>query len=407
MNNQNYIAAGQQVLMNTYARQPLAIVKGQGCQVWDGDGKQYLDFVAGIAVNSVGHCHPKVVAAIQKQAETLLHCSNLYWIPGQAQVGEILVKATGLDRIFFCNSGAEANEGALKLARKYAKEKGHPERFAVITMEKSFHGRTLATLTATGQVKVQKGYEPLPNGFCYVPYNTMEAIAAAVNETTCAVLLEPVQGEGGVIVPDTAYMQELAAFCKEKDILLILDEVQTGIGRTGKLFAYEHFGICPDILTMAKALGGGAPTGAFMAREEVASVFVPGDHGSTFGGNPLLMAAAKATLETILTEDLSGRAAQTGQYLMAGLKKLQERFPFIKEVRGLGLLIGIECTGAVAPVITACREAGLLIAGAGPNVLRMVPPLIIGETEVDAALAILSDVFAAAEQMHSQAPPGK
>ncbi len=390
MNNRDIIAKGSKVLMHTYARLPLAIVRGEGCRVWDGDGKEYLDFVAGIAVNSVGHCHPKVVAALQKQAATLIHASNLYWLPGQGEVGAKLAEITGLERVFFCNSGAEANEGALKLARKYAKLKGHRERFAVVTMERSFHGRTLATLTATGQAKVQKGFEPLPNGFRYVPYNDFDAVRVAAADDVCAVLLEPVQGEGGVIVADAAYMQTLAAFCRERDILLILDEVQTGVGRTGTFFAYEHFGIRPDILTMAKALGGGGPVGAFMAREEVAAAFAPGDHGTTFGGNPLMMAAARAVLAVMEEEKLADNAAAVGAYLTEKLETLRRRFPVLGQVRGLGLLLGVVCGAEVAPIQKACLEKGLLLGAAGPKVLRLMPPLTIGKKEADEALAILA-----------------
>ncbi|MDD4572154.1 MAG: aspartate aminotransferase family protein, partial [Clostridia bacterium] len=282
MSNASIMADGQKYVMNTYGRLPIAMVKGKGCHVWDADGKEYLDFVAGVAVNALGHCHPKVVEAIAVQAETLIHCSNLYWIEPQVKLAKLLVENSVYDKVFFANSGAEANEGAIKLARKYAKNSAHPERYEIITMLKSFHGRTLATLTATGQEKVQKGYDPLPPGFKYVPFNDIEALKAAITPYTCAVMLEPVQGEGGVIAADDTYLKQVRALCDEKDMLVIFDEVQVGMGRTGKLFAYQHSGVEADIVTLAKALGGGTPIGAFMAKDAVADSFHPGDHASTF-----------------------------------------------------------------------------------------------------------------------------
>ena len=394
MNNQEIINMGQKYLMNTYGRLPIALVRGEGLRVWDADGKEYLDFITGLAVNSLGHCHPRVAEAIAQQAQTLMHCSNLYWIEPQVRLAKILVDNSVLDQVFFCNSGAEANEGAIKLARKYAKHYLEGEPFEIITMQHSFHGRTLATLTATGQTKYQQGYDPLPAGFKYVPFNDLEALEDAITPATCAVMLEPVQGEGGINVATVEYLQGVKALCKKNRLLLIFDEVQCGLGRTGKMFAYEHYGVHPDIITLAKALGGGFPIGAIMAKQTVAEAFNPGDHASTFGGNPLACAAGIASLETLLDEGLVHNAAQVGQYFIQQLAALQDKFPVIMDIRGKGLMIGVELATEGKPVVDACREQGLLINCTNNYVLRFLPPLNVTVTEVDQVLEIITGCLA-------------
>ncbi len=391
--NAQWLEEGQSCVMNTYGRLPVCMVRGQGVMVYDADGKEYMDFVAGIAVNALGHCHPKVVQAIKDQAETLIHCSNLYWISSQIALAKLLTEHSDFDKVFFCNSGAEANEGAIKLARKYAKYIGHPERYEIISMEKSFHGRTLATLTATGQEKVQKGFSPLPSGFTYVPFNDIAALKAAVSDRTCAIMLEPVQGEGGVIPASDAYMQAIRQLCDERDILLLVDEIQTGLGRTGKLFGYQHSGVTPDIMSLAKALGGGAPVGAFLATDKVAAAFGPGDHGSTFGGNPLVTAAGVAAFTTILEENLPQHAAEMGQYMQEKFLMLQKKHTCIQEVRGRGLLLGLLLDREGAAVVQECMANGLLINCTAQYVLRFVPPLIITKADIDRAVAILDAAF--------------
>jgi acetylornithine aminotransferase/acetylornithine/N-succinyldiaminopimelate aminotransferase len=393
MNNQELKSRGERYLANAYARSEIALVRGQGIKVWDADGKEYLDFVAGVAVNALGHCHPRLVAAVAEQAARLIHCSNLYWVDLQVRLAEVLAGLSGLDRVFFCNSGTEANEAALKLVRKYAYEKGHPERYEIIAMEHSFHGRTMGSLAATAQTKLKGGFEPLVPGFKYVPLNDFGRFREAVTPQTCAVILEPVQGEGGVYVAEAAYLKELVAFCREKDILVIFDEVQCGMGRTGRWFAFEHYGVKPDVLTLAKALGGGVPIGAMLAREEVAQAFHPGDHGSTFGGNPLACAAALAVIQTMEEEGLVANAARQGEYLRRGLEELAQAFPLVKEVRGMGLLLGMELSVPGQPIVNACEKRGLLINCAAGSVLRLVPPLIVTREDIDRALEILSGVL--------------
>ncbi|MBO8129508.1 MAG: acetylornithine transaminase [Peptococcaceae bacterium] len=384
----------ERYVMRTYGRLPLALVRGEGTYVWDADGNKYLDFVAGIAVNSLGHCHPKVVAAVQKQAGILMHCSNLYYIEPQARLARLLVENSACDRVFFCNSGAEANEAAIKLARKYAKAQlGDDCKYEIITALNSFHGRTLAAITATGQPKYQKGFEPLLAGFKYVPFNDLKALEEAVDDRTCAVMLEPLQGEGGVNVASEAYLQGVRALCDRHNLLLILDEVQCGLGRTGKLFAYEHYGIEPDIITLAKALGGGFPIGAMLAKERVAAAFSPGDHATTFGGNPLACAAGLAVVETLLQDGLPDNAVRVGRYFKERLEALLPRYEFAQEVRGKGLMLGMQLRIPGASIERRCRERGLLINCVGGNVLRFVPPLVITEAEVDRALEILEAVL--------------
>ncbi|MGB4504115.1 MAG: acetylornithine transaminase [Syntrophaceticus sp.] len=383
---------GKRYLMQNYAQLPLVIARGDGVRVWDDEGKCYLDFVGGIAVNAVGHCHPRVVAAIREQSEQLIHCSNLYWFEPPVVLAQQLAALSGLDRVFFCNSGAEANEAAIKLARKYAYDHGR-ENPEIIAFTKSFHGRTLGTLAATGQEKFSRGFTPLPEGFRHIPFNDAAELKKAVGPQTAAVLMEPLQGEGGVYPASQKLMETLAELRREEGILLIFDEVQCGLGRTGKAFAYEHYGVKPDILTLAKALGGGLPIGAAVAREEVAEVFQPGTHGSTFGGNPVACAAARAVLQVLQEEGLVEQAANTGEYMKASLKTLQKKYPLIKEVRGIGLLLGMELDRPGQDLVLLCQERGLLINCTAERVIRFLPPLITTRDEVDQALGILDEAL--------------
>lgn len=394
MTNEQLIIEGKKYVMNTYNRLPIALVKGEGAWVWDADGNKYLDFVGGLAVNSLGHCHPKVSDAVALQARELLHCSNLYWIKPQVELARILVEKSGLDKAFFCNSGAEANEAAIKLARKYAKTHYGPEKFEIITMKRSFHGRTLATLTATGQEKFHKGFAPLPEGFKYVPFNDIEALKAAVSPNTCAVLLEPVQGEGGVYVAEQEYLQQVKELCEANGMLLILDEVQCGLGRTGRWFAYQHYGVKPHILSLAKALGGGVAIGAMLAREEVASGFQPGDHASTFGGNPLACAAGVAAMTAMDEEQVITNAREMGSYFIKKLAALAAKYPLIKEIRGKGLMVGVHLNRPGAGIVDYCRKQGLLINCVGRDILRFLPPLNITAEEVDYCISILEEAMA-------------
>ena len=380
-------------VMPTYARYPLTLTGGSGCRVRDDAGREYLDFISGIAVNTLGHAHPRLAEALCRQAGSMLHCSNLFHIPQQQQLAARLAALSGLHRAFFCNSGAEANEAAIKLARKYFYDRDQPRRH-IITATQSFHGRTINTLTATGQDKVKVGFDPLPPGFSHVPLNDIEALRAAVNHSTAAILLEPLQGEGGVNTAHAAYLGQVRELCDEHGILLLLDEVQTGIGRCGTMFAFEQAGIRPDILTLAKGLGGGVPIGAMLADEAVAASFSPGTHGSTFGGNPLSCTAALTVLDVIEEENLLANCRERGAQLAAGLEALGKNYPLIREVRGAGLLVGAaldESADTMAgDIITACRAAGLLILPAGPRVLRFLPPLNVTADEVDEALTKLA-----------------
>jgi predicted acetylornithine/succinylornithine family transaminase len=334
-----------------------------------------------------------VVEAIKAQAQTLLHVSNLYHIEPQIRLAQALCEHSFADKVFFCNSGAEANEAAIKLARRYAKVRWGPDRYEIVCMRDSFHGRTMATLTATGQEKHQRGFEPLLPGFKHIPFNDLGAAEQAIDSRTCAVLVEPIQGEGGVRVPDDDYLPALRQLCSDRDVLLMLDEEQTGMGRTGRLFAYEHWGIEPDVMTLAKALGGGLPIGAMLAKEEVASAFVPGSHASTFGGSPFITAAALAALTAIVEERLPQRAAKTGAYFLGRLRELVQRYPYAKEARGKGLILALELAVPAKPIVDRCLQLGLLILTGGDQVLRFVPPLIIGEAEVDEALSILDQAL--------------
>lgn len=385
----------QEVICSTYARMPVVFVRGRGCRLWDDKGKEYLDFLAGIAVCNLGHCHPEVTATLCRQAETLVHVSNLFHTLPQVELAAQLTRLSFADKVFFANSGAEANEGAIKLARKYAKRISS-DKVEIITAQHSFHGRTLATLTATGQTHYQHGYEPLPAGFKYVPYNDVSALAATMSPRTCAVMLEAVQGEGGINVPDDGYLPAVRDLCDQYGALLICDEIQAGMGRTGKMFAFSHFDVQPDIVTMAKGLGGGVPIGALLATEKVAAAFQPGDHGTTFGGNPLACAAAHATLDVIEQEKLPENAAAMGQYFLQQLARLQEKYPYlIKEVRGKGLMVGVELTRPGRELVMAAMERGALINCTAVQVLRFVPPLIINQNHVDEMVDILDAALAA------------
>lgn len=385
--------AAAQYLMQTYARQPISIIRGRGSKVYDLEGREYVDFVGGIAVNLLGHGHPDLVQAIQRQAAQLIHVSNLYYTDPQVRLAQTLVDHSFADRVFFCNSGAEANEAAIKLARRYAHEKHGAGRFEIITMKNSFHGRTLATITATGQEKVQKGFDPLVPGFVYAPFNDFAALERLVSDKTAAILLEPVQGEGGVHVADQTYLKNLRDLCASRDILLMFDEVQTGMGRTGTLFAYEQLGVEPDVITLAKGLGGGVPIGACLARESVAAVFTAGTHASTFGGNPLACAAGLAVCRVLLEGRVLDHARQMGAYLAKGLTDCKERHRVVREVRGLGLLQGIELDLDAKAVVADCLARGVLVNATGERVLRFVPPLIITQQEIDKLLDTLSSIF--------------
>lgn len=393
MNSDEIFNLSDSHVMQTYRRYPLALVRGRGMKVWDADGREYLDFLAGIAVCNLGHCHPLVSHAIAEQAKTLMHVSNLYYIEPQARLAAMLTEKTFADRVFFCNSGAEANEGAIKLARRYAREVQGVDGAEIITMQQSFHGRTMATLSATGQEKIQQGYQPLLAGFHYVPFGDPGEVARAVNEKTCAVMVEPVQGEGGINVPDPDYLRQLRRICDDHNLFLILDEIQCGMGRTGHLFAYQHAGIEPDVMTVAKALGAGFPIGAMLATKQAARVFGPGSHASTFGGNPLACSAAIAALNAIDTDDVLHNCEKMGSYLRHRLGTLRENHDCIREVRGLGLMVGVELTAPVSDVIQGCQEKGVLVGPAGEKTLRLTPPLIVTKPEIDQLIEVLNEVL--------------
>ena len=385
--------SAEQYLMDTYTRQPISIVRGRGAKVYDLEGREYVDFVGGIAVNLLGHGHPDLVLAIQKQAAQLIHTSNLYYTEPQVKLAQMLVDHSFADRVFFCNSGAEANEAAIKLARRYSHEKYGAGRFEIITMKQSFHGRTMATLTATGQDKVQKGYAPLVPGFSYVTFNHLSELEQAVTDKTAAIILEPIQGEGGVHVASREYLKGVRELCTQRDILLIFDEVQTGMGRTGTLFAYEQLGVQPDVMTLAKGLGGGVPIGACLATAPVANAFTPGSHASTFGGNPLACAAALAVLRVLLEGPVLDQARRMGEYLGKGLSECKDRHHIVRDVRGLGLLQGMEVEMDAKTVVGNCLKRGFLVNAAGEHVLRFIPPLIISQPDIDRLLEVLSQIF--------------
>ena len=379
--------------MQTGRRSPLTIERGEGLRVWDDEGNEYLDFVGGWAVDTLGHCHPRIVKALEEQGRKLIQTSNQFYTIPQLQLAEILVENSCMSRIYVCNSGAEANEGAVKLARKYGRIHRNGA-YEVITALNSFHGRTLAMVSATGQPAHQAIYQPIPTGFVNVPYDDVEAIMAATSEKTCAVLLEPIQGEAGVVTPGEDYLQRVREWCDEQGLLLILDEIQTGIGRLGTLFGYQQFGVEPDIMTLAKGLGGGVPIGAFLAKEE-AAVFEPGDHGSTYGGNPLTCAVAFAVVDEVISGHILNNVRQSGERLMKGLGALQAKFPFITELRGRGMLQAIVFSADVAPdVFTACLKNRLLVNTPRPNIVRFMPPLVVTEAEIDEAVQKLEAALA-------------
>jgi acetylornithine/N-succinyldiaminopimelate aminotransferase len=381
------------VFFQTGRRTPVTLVRGEGSYVWDDRGNRYLDFVAGIAVVSIGHCNPVLVEAIKRQAETLIQVSNLFYSVPQLQLAELLVQHSALDRVYFCNSGAEANEGAIKLARKWGRENRNGA-YEIISATNSFHGRTLAAVTATGTEKYKAPYAPLMPGFVNVPFDDIEAIKGATTDKTCAVLLEPIQGESGVNIPSDDYLRQVRAWCDEQHLLLILDEVQTGVGRTGTLWAYEQAGIEPDVMTLAKGLAGGVPIGALLAKERIASTFQPGDHGSTFGGNPLATAAGYAVLKYIIDNDLPMQVKAKGERLVAKLRGLEDRHGVIAEVRGRGLLCAVQFDRDIADeVARAALSEGLLLNNLKPNVLRIAPPLTISDEEIDEAVAALDRVL--------------
>jgi acetylornithine aminotransferase len=393
-----------QAVMSTYARFPLALDRGAGCRVWDTQGREYLDFVAGIATCTLGHAHPAMVEAVTRQIQKLHHVSNLYYIPEQGELAQWIVAHSCADRVFFCNSGAEANEAAIKLARKYAHTVLDIEKPIILTAKASFHGRTLATITATGQPKYQKYFDPLIPGFEYVPYNDINAIEAAISELdegdyrVAAILIEPLQGEGGVRPGDVAYFQKLRQICNETGVLLIFDEVQVGMGRSGKLWGYEHLGVEPDIFTSAKGLGGGIPIGAMMSKK-FCDVFQPGEHASTFGGNPFVCAVALAVCQTLSKENILQNVEDRGIQLRNGLNAIAAKYPdYISEVRGWGLINGMELQANIqltaADIVKAAIDRGLLLVPAGPKVVRFVPPLIVSEEETNLALSAVEQAIA-------------
>lgn len=395
MDKKAIIEETEKYYLPVFGRYPMVMELGQGCRVWDNEGNEYVDAFAGIAVNSLGYNHPVLVKAISEQASKLMHCSNLYYTEIQAKALRVVAEATGMDRIFFANCGAEGNEGAMKLARKYGVSKA-PTKYKIISADESFHGRTFDTLAATGHDYYHVGYGPLSPGHVLVPYGDIKALEAQMDDDVCAVLLEPIQGEGGVHVPPDEYLQQVRALCDKHDALLIFDEVQTGVARTGKWFAYMHSGVKPDILTFAKGIGGGFPVAGFAVPERLAHVFKPGDHGGTFGGNPLACAAVYATLTTIKSEGLVDKVAEKGEYFKNELRKLQEKYPDkVTDVRGCGLMLGMEVVGEGKPIVESCLANNVIVNCTAGNVIRIVPPLIISKEEIDIVVAALDKALAA------------
>ncbi len=380
-------------VFNTYSRVKTVFVKGQGATLWDEDGRKYTDFLAGIAVCSLGHCHPAVAKAVCDQAKKLVHVSNLYYTAPQAELARLLVEKSFADRVFFANSGAEANEAAIKLARRYFKEKGDETRFGIITMEHSFHGRTMATLSATGQEKIRKGFSPIVEGFIYVPFNDIEALKKNIDNSICAVMLEPVQGEGGVIPADPAYLKAVRKICDANGILLIFDEVQAGMGRCGRLFAYETYNVKPDIMTLAKALGNGLPIGAMLATEDASKGFAPGSHATTFGGTPLVTSAAIEVVKIISDPEFLEQCRVKGEYLKERLAFLKKSHSSIKDIRGKGLLVGMEIDGDAGKIVSECMGKGFIINAIQGKILRFAPPLIIKKEEIDGLIDVLDAVL--------------
>lgn len=384
---------GKKYSMNTYNRGLMVIEEAKGCYLKDIQGKEYLDMIAGISVCNLGHSHPVVVEAIQQQAEKLIHISNLYWIPQQVELAKLLVENSFADKAFFCNSGGEANEAAIKLARKYSYKKYGDGRNEIIAMTSSFHGRTLATLSITSNKKYQEGFGPMPEGFGFASFNDINSVKAAITEKTCAIIVEPIQGEGGVNPAKEKFLKQLRDICTEKDILLIFDEIQCGMARTGKLFAYDHFSVEPDIMSLAKALGNGFPIGAVLAIEKVASAFSPGDHGTTFGGNPLACSAALATLKYILQNKLWEKVEHKGNYFEGQLQKLVEKYSWVKKTKGEGLMLGIELEIEGAPIVQKMAEEGILINCTAGKILRFLPPFIIEERDIQRTVETLDKIF--------------
>ena len=392
MTSAEIIALADRYLFPTYARAPLALVRGEGSRVWDADGQAYLDFFSSTVVTNLGHRHPAIVRALAEQAERILQVSNLHYCEPQARLAEKLCKRSFGERVFLCNSGAEANEAAIKLARKY----GHAERggrYEIITAFNSFHGRTLATIAATGQEKVRLGFEPVQQGFRYAPFGDAGGLEAALSPRTIAIMVEPIQGEGGIVAPPAQYFHDLRALCDHHGLLLIFDEIQTGMGRTGTLFAYEQLGVTPDVMTLAKGLGGGVPIGAMLAAGPAAAAFDVGSHGSTFGGNALTCAVGLAVLETLESEGVLANCVAMGERLRAGLRQLATRHPIVQDVRGQGLLVGAGLSQPGATIVDRCRAAGLIINCTANTVLRLTPPLTVSAEEVDEALAIIERVL--------------
>lgn len=395
MDKKTIIEETEKYYLPVFGRYPMVMELGQGCRVWDNEGNEYVDAFAGIAVNSLGYNHPVLVKAISEQAAKLMHCSNLYYTEIQAKALRVVAEATGMDRIFFANCGAEGNEGAMKLARKYGVSKA-PTKYKIISADESFHGRTFDTLAATGHDYYHVGYGPLSPGHVLVPYGDIKALEAQMDDDVCAVLLEPIQGEGGVHVPPDEYLQQVRTLCDKHDALLIFDEVQTGVARTGKWFAYMHSGVKPDVLTFAKGIGGGFPVAGFAVPERLAHVFKPGDHGGTFGGNPLACAAVYATLTTIKSEGLVDKVAEKGEYFKNELRKLQEKYPDkVTDVRGCGLMLGMEVAGEGKPIVESCLANNVIVNCTAGNVIRIVPPLIISKEEIDIVVAALDKALAA------------
>ena len=393
MTNQEWIERGEKVLAPTYKRFPVAFVEGKGQYLWDANGNKYTDFLAGIAVCNLGHSHPKLVEAIINQAKKLIHVSNFFNIPPQVELAELICKNSFGEKVFFCNSGAEANEAAIKLARMYGKKYLGKEKIEIITMLNSFHGRTLATVTATGQEKFHKGFEPLVEGFVYVPFNDIKSVENQISDHTLAIMVEPIQGEGGVNVPSENYLKDLRRLCDENDIILIFDEVQVGMGRTGKIFAYKWWDVEPDIMTLAKSLAGGVPIGAMVTTSKFAKAFEPGTHASTFGGNPLATAAGVATFNIIFEEDLLTHCFEIGDYFKKRLYYLKDKFPFIKDVRGKGLILAMELDVSCVDIVTKALEKGFLVNCTMDKVLRFLPPLIIQKDDIDNLVNCLEDIF--------------
>ena len=396
--NQELIKLTNKHVAQNYGRYPIGLVRGKGTSVWDASGKKYIDFVAGLAVDNLGHCPPTVVNAIRKQAGKLLHVSNLYHIEPQSQLAAELTRVSFADKFFFCNSGTEANEAAIKLARRWFYDNGQPKRHEIITMNDSFHGRTMASLSATAQKKIHIGFKPLLPGFKYIPFNDIAALKKNLTKKTCAVLIEPIQGEGGVNLAQETYLKTLRKICNEKGILLIFDEIQTGFGRTGRLFAYERYKIKPDIITLAKALGGGIAIGAMGSTNKIIKSFAPGTHGATFGGNPLACAASLASLKTLTKKGFLKKSSTTGDYFLKKLYRLKDDFSIIREVRGVGLMLAIELNQPGAKVVTKCMKEGLLINCIQQNTIRFLPPLIITRKEIDFLIRTLSKIFTKMEQ---------